>query len=284
MKKKVMYWFFLMCLVSAYGEDPVIGDSIGEYVETHITNYNNHQVIMNPLGWNDIEIYGFIDPSRASATMLQFHQKGKVGFPFGFIVGESPNAYCLLDTNGDGILDRKSVNLIPPFWGVHPKTITKVDDAFFETLNYLYISFQNEDGPKGMNSKMNDFMFAITNASQNLDTPNRDLYYALHSYLNYVQKYPDVGLESIKFLEFTFKERFGGTHAVIELFHVESLINIGRRKEAYSLLNDTNYKDFKPLIVYSYKLEEDPQVKEEKRKQLLELYSEHWMVKKILGI
>ena len=86
-------------------------------------------------------------------------------------------------------------------------------------------------------------------------------------------------------VENTYKERFNkGGHPLIDLWMIETLINVGAdKKDLEPLLNDVLnlYPDFIPFQVYSWQLEKDKKVKENKYKNLKNKYPKHWIVKQI---
>lgn len=72
-------------------------------------------------------------------------------------------------------------------------------------------------------------------------------------------------------VENTYKERFNKEHPLIYLWMIETLINVGAdKKDLVLLLNDVLnlYPDFIPFQVYSWQLEKDKKVKENKYKNL----------------
>jgi len=201
-------------------------------------------------------------------------------------LGTPPNAYFLIDTDGDRILDKKHFDLIIPFWAVKTSNMTDDDTGLISVLDNFYNSFQNNDGPNGPNSEIQKGMNLIRTAALDTETPNRDIYYLLHFYLSFNQVYPDVCLNSIKSLKQIMNERFGDGHALLDLFHFETLKNLRKIDEARTMLNELiiSNSDFVPFNAYSYDLEQNPDIKKVKKEELILEYGEHWMVKAMLGL
>jgi len=285
MKKLFLFiTLYINIIITIFSQELLIGSNLSDYVVKNIEKYDQVYVLGPAHAWNDIILRYSYDSNESAATLVSYQQIGQIGGFFGVLLGKSPNAYYLLDTDNDNILDKKSEYLIIPYWILIPKHISNDDKNIKEYFDALYISFQDKYGPNGINSQLNKARNMLLNAIKNEDTVNRDIYYMMDSYNGYCMAYPDVALSCIKSLKNVFYERFGYVHIVLHLYHIETLLNNGRRDEARLLLKEySKDSDFIPLKAYSYLLEIDEQKRREKRNDLIKNYSDHWMVKRIIN-
>mgnify|MGYP000976641242 CR=1 FL=1 len=90
------------------------------------------------------------------------------------------------------------------------------------------------------------------------------------------------GINNLKNL---YAERFNEKqiHPLIVLHIIETAINKGNKDEARQFTEKAvkDFPDFIPLHVYSWQLEQDQNLKEQKYSALKKNYPEHWIVKQI---
>ncbi len=284
--KKIYLIMFTFLTGLAFSQELTIGSNIDDYLRDNIKLYDHNQIIGDANGWNDILIRVSSDSNNEAATMMSYQQLGETGGVFAFLLGTPPDAYCLVDTDGDRILDKKNLNVILPYWAMKPSTISTDDPDIKQLMDYFYNSFQDNGGPNGPNSEIPKGIQLVKKAVIDPSIPNRDIYYLFHYYLSYNQMYPDVCLNSILFLKDVFQERFGYIHVVLDLYHFETLLNLGKNEEARNLLSGiiSNNQEFIPLKAYSFNMEKNPELQNKKKDDLLKNHSEHWMVKNMLGL
>ena len=152
-------------------------------------------------------------------------------------------------------------------------------------MEEFYKLFNGNENPY-TSKKLNKLIDKTMQASTDIKNENRDLIYGIFLYYGLQSiKNPFLDFANMNMVENTYKERFNkGGHPLIDLWMIETLINVGAdKKDLESLLNHilNLYPDFIPFQVYSWQLEKDKKVKESKYKNLKNKYPKHWIVKQI---
>ena len=194
---------------------------------------------------------------------------------------------CLYDMVGDGKIDIISPYPIVPAWVITDSEYNKKSSKnnIDKYLEEFYKLFNGNENPY-TSKKLNKLIDKTMQASANIKNENRDIIYGIFLYYGLQSiKNPFLDFANMNMVENTYKERFNkGVHPLIYLWMIETLINVGAdKKDLEPLLNDilNLYPDFIPFQVYSWQLEKDKKVKENKYKNLKNKYPKHWIVKQL---
>jgi len=181
--------------------------------------------------------------------------------------------------DGDGVLDIYSDLLFLPAWVLSKSSYTKISKN--NNLKQIFdIGFNgfNSDDPRTAIEIYVESCFSNISIS----TENRDIFLALVQYTSYTN-YPDLALVIISWVETQYLERFGVTHPFILLYKAESMINLGQHEQAMEIIKQLLLisPNFIPAKVYSWRLEKDLTIKQEKYEELKTMYPNHWIVRQI---
>jgi len=201
---------------------------------------------------------------------------------FGVLQYENDEASLLYDIDRDGILDLRWESLFLPFSVLTDSSYTKIsgNNNLLEFLDNGLEMYDDDAGPFAPDAN-NNFLLGF---SANMDTSieNRDLFYGMLQYYNFVPC-PELAFMIIYSVGIKYEERFGDSHPLIFLHIAESLINLGSFEYAAEFIDDilSTYPDFVPAKVYSWQLEGDAAIKQQKYIELKVNHPNHWIVKQI---
>ena len=266
--------------VSVYSQQLLfkVGDNIIDYLNQNPTQYLTQGTLLmdSPDGQVDFLKY----KANTIETDTKYLVQGSN--VFGVMQNDNISTYFLYDINGDGILDCEHDFLFLPFWVLSESGYTKtvVDNNLLEYLDNGYKMFNGKENPYSsgsMRKYLTDFA-----SNTGIANYNRDLFYAILEYYSFAQ-YPELALMILFEFETRYKERFGSSHPVIILHIIESMINNGYRENAADFIKEyeSKYFDFIPLKVYSWQLEKNPLIKQQKYEKLKQEHPEHWIVLQI---
>ncbi|AGT43563.1 hypothetical protein [Treponema pedis] len=192
-----------------------------------------------------------------------------------------------LDMNGDGTIQIISHSPVIPLWVLSISNHTKKSEKnnVDKILNSFYDIFNGNDNPYE-SGKLNKLIKENFELAVNIDTENRDLIYGICLYYGYnSQKNHYLNYANVQnvLLEYLYRFKLETAHPLIFLWALEENLGIKNKEYVIELLPtliDT-FPEFIPFKVYSWQLENDPKLKEQKYKELKKKYSKHWIVKQI---
>lgn len=193
----------------------------------------------------------------------------------------------IFDFDNDGILDLEVPFPILPIWIMTDSPDVKKDKInnvkkYFDELINLFNGTENPFEERTINKIIESIQQDIGDSN----VTNRDILYGLWLYYGIAQEYtPELDFKILDEIEKTYKTRFGltDTPALILLHKIETLINQQNFTEAKKLIKsgEKQYPDCVPIKVYSWQLEENQKIKENKYKDLKQNNPDHWIVKQI---
>ncbi len=271
--------FFILCpMVFGIGLMKM-GDNLPEYLKKNPVKY---QIQLNPISdWAEgkATAYSYSNNTDGNSPIIIFVNDDS---PIGVLQGKEPKAYYLLDLDGDGNLDTKTVNIILPYWVVSKNSSNKTDyDNITGIMEEMYQGFQSDDGP--MLAIMNT-MQTINSYKNDIKLENRDLVYLLYYYDTYNQLLPSQALLAITHLSDVLKSRFNKQHPLTYLYTLETYISLQEKEKARETLKILRNMDqkFIPAMVYEYQLEPDKEKAKVLLANLKKNHGNHWIVKRLL--
>ena len=285
MRKYFISIFFIFCVFGIYSQNYSfeVGDDIVAFTQKNPPGYfiSRVQLIKMPDGFQ--EMIGYKEVITKEDTKFLVSGNKLVGVTQ-YVNGKE---ICLYDMVGDGKIDIISPYPIVPAWVITDSEYNKKSSKnnIDKYLEEFYKLFNGNENPY-TSKKLNKLIDKTMQASANIKNENRDLIYGIFLYYGLQSiKNPFLDFANMNMVENTYKERFNkGVHPLIYLWMIETLINVGAdKKDLEPLLNDilNLYPDFIPFQVYSWQLEKDKKVKENKYKNLKNKYPKHWIVKQL---
>jgi hypothetical protein len=257
-----------------------IGDSVRAYLNQHPIKYSAK--IQGTVNWREAGMleYGMyikgVDDTHP-AILLWDKQ-----IPIGVLQGKPPSSYFLFDTDGDGVLDYRSNELILPTYIVlsNSPIVDPSRNELKKLLDAHYEAFQSDAGPYENKEFRNALASAFNPYAADNLKPNRDLFYLLSYYLGHAKE-PKLALAAISELQSRFTRRYKEGHPVILLFLLESSINANDEEAASRYCGELLklHPDFVPAVYYQCRLEKDPQKAAELANRLGMAHPDHWLVK-----
>jgi len=256
-----------------------IGDTLHVYLAKQPAVYS--------LG--DQKISDWLEGQKVS--FMAYDQAGKPGppyiltstneIPFGVLEGNSPEAYYLFDTNGDGALDFKTEKPFLPIYLVDWSSTNRdsKSNKLTSMLDILYDSYNSVDG-FSMNETTKTIWDGFLEAGNNYDYANRDLIYVLKYYFS--AETPEIALAAMTLLDKRYRERYKDSHPIIKLFCLESSSQNNKPEKAAEYCHEliTIAPGFLPARYYQYKYETDQAIAK-KYLSRLEGDSNHWLIKSL---
>ncbi len=203
----------------------------------------------------------------------------------GIFTAKEPNVF-MFDTEGNSILSNASEFFYFPLWTVKNKTkIVATDKTILTVLDKMYeLTMQANDGQLDEKTirKYQQFQTDTTLA-------NRHIALLFDTYQTIItetaakgEKAPaDICVPLMKTLAGECVSLYNNIPAIVCIYMGEALQSAGMTDEArkHFKMSLQFYPSSIPLLVYNYRLEQDPTKKKEQLAELKKKYSKHWMVK-----
>lgn len=197
----------------------------------------------------------------------------------------APNSF-LFDTEGNSILNSTSDFFILPLWIVKNKTqVSASDKNVISLLDKLYEKTMQANENELDEKTLKEYYSYQTNTT----LANRHIALLFDTYQNIItetaakgQKAPsEICIPLMKSLSGECLKLYNSIPAIICIYMGEALQSGGMLEEArkHFEMSLQFYPNSIPLLVYNYKLENDPKKKQEKLLNLKNKYPKHWMVK-----
>ena len=191
----------------------------------------------------------------------------------------------LFDVDGDGILESKTTSMLVPAWTFRKsknlnKSSTNNVKHYLDTLMKFFNGNENPYQTGTVRKTLDELQSLVANTK----TPNRDVLFALFTYYRFIQYSSEADSIALAEFEKLYKERFSlDCPEIIFLHKIETCINQGNITKALSLIKQGSalFPNCIPIQVYSWQLEENKTLKEQKYKSLKQKYPNHWIVKQI---
>ena len=275
----VSFAFILLVKVSVGQSLLKVGDNIYSYLRENPVKYNKPNNKMNNWAEGTIGFYSYTKGRESSTPYILHSCEGK--FLIGVLQGTKPNAYYLIDLDGDGVLDYKTATFVMPTWVIEANSPThSKENNLYPLIEVMYESFNSDLGPS--NPKMIGALTTIMTFYKDTTLANRDLICMLDFYIKNVNK-PEIAMYAISKLEVLYEERFSKTHPLLNLYKGETYMNLGENDLAlieFKKILETD-KNFVPALVYLFQLEKKTELSEKNLKQLKTNYPDHWIVKNL---
>ena len=203
----------------------------------------------------------------------------------GIFTTKAPNVF-MFDTEGNSILSNTSEFFYLPLWTVKSKTkIVTTDKTILSILDKMYEqTMQANDGQLDEKTirKYQQFQTDTTLA-------NRHIALLFDTYQTIItetaakgEKAPaDICVPLMKSLAGECVSLYNNIPAIVCIYMGEALQSAGMIDDArkHFKMSLQFYPNSIPLLVYNYRLEQDPTKKKEQLADLKKKYSKHWMVK-----
>ena len=203
----------------------------------------------------------------------------------GIFTTKAPNVF-MFDTEGNSILSNTSEFFYLPLWTVKSKTkIVTTDKTILSVLDKMYEqTMQANDGQLDEKTirKYQQFQTDTTLA-------NRHIALLFDTYQTIItetaakgEKAPaDICVPLMKSLAGECVSLYNNIPAIVCIYMGEALQSAGMTDDArkHFKMSLQFYPNSIPLLVYNYRLEQDPTKKKEQLADLKKKYSKHWMVK-----
>lgn len=221
------------------------------------------------------------NPTDCDFVFIALHDTTLIGI----FKTKEPNIF-MFDTEGNSILSNTSEFFYLPTWTVKNKTkIVATDKTILTVLEKIYEqTMQANDGQLDEKTirKYQQFQTDTTLA-------NRHIALLFDTYQTIItetaakgEKAPaDICVPLMKTLAGECVSLYNNIPAIVCIYMGEALQSAGMTDEArkHFKMSLQFYPTSIPLLVYNYRLEQDPKMKKEQSADLRKKYSKHWMVK-----
>lgn len=221
------------------------------------------------------------NPNDCDFVFVALHDTTLIGI----FTTKAPN-FFMFDTEGNSILTTRSEFFYLPEWTVKSKTkIIASDKTILTVLDQIYEqTMQANDGQLDEKTikKYQQFQTDPTLA-------NRHIALLFDTYQTVItetsakgEKAPaDICVPLMKTLADECVSLYNNIPAIVCIYMGEALQSAGMTDEAreHFKMSLQFYPNSIPLLVYNYRLEQDPAKKKEQLADLKKKYSKHWMVK-----
>ena len=223
------------------------------------------------------------NPNDCDFVFIALHDTTLIGI----FTTKAPNVF-MFDTEGNSILSDTSEFFYLPLWTVKNKTkIVATDRTILSVLDKMYEQImQANDGQLDQKTAKKYQQFRTDTA-----LANRHIALLFDTYQTIItvtsakgEKAPaDICVPLMKSLAGECVSLYNNIPAIICIYMGEALQSAGMTDEAqkHFKMSLQFYPNSIPLLVYNYRLEQDPTKKKEELAYLKKKYSEHWMVKNL---
>jgi len=198
---------------------------------------------------------------------------------------DNPSVF-MFDTEGNSILNSTSKLFLLPSWVVKKKTkVNPSDKTILLLLDKLYEKTLQANELELDEKTMKDYHRYQTDTA----LANRHIALMFDNYQNIItetaakeEKPPaDICISLLTSLGSECMSLYNQIPAIVCIYMGEALQSAGMTDEARNHFSTSLefYPNSIPLLVYNYKLEQNPTKKNEQLKELKKKYSKHWMVK-----
>jgi len=203
----------------------------------------------------------------------------------GAFTTKAPSIF-LFDTEGNSILSSTSKFFLLPLWTVKKNTkVISSDKAILSLLDKIYEKTLQANVFELEEKTMKEYQQYQTNTT----LANRHIALLFDNYQTIIteasakgEKAPaDICVPLMKSLAGECVSLYDNIPAIVCIYMGEALQSAGMTDEArkHFKMSLQFYPNSIPLLVYNYRLEQDPTKKKEELAELKKKYSKHWMVK-----
>jgi len=203
--------------------------------------------------------------------------------PIGVLTTKAPNAF-MFDTEGNSILNKASKFFTLPEWTVKTK-ISSTDKTVYNVLDKLYDETMQADNGQPDEKTIRKYQQFKTDTT----LANRQIALLFDTYQNIItetaakgEKPPaNICVPLMKTLAGECVSVYNSIPAIVCIYMGEALMSAGMTDEArkHFKMSLQFYPNSIPLLVYNYRLEQDPTIKQQELTNLKNKYPKHWMVK-----
>jgi hypothetical protein len=281
--KKILFLLIITATFSANAQNLRQGDNLKTEFNKIITHY--YFKAPSFTGWTEGQNMLLIgdkpNPNDCDFVFLALQDTTLIGA----FKTKAPNIF-LFDTEGNSILSNTSEFFYLPLWTVKNKTkIVSTDKTILNVLDKLYEqTMQANDGQLDEKTirKYQQYQTDTTLA-------NRHIALLFDTYQTIItetaakgEKVPaDICVPLIKSLVGECVSLYNNIPVIVCIYMGEALQSAGMTDKAreHFRMSLQLYPNSIPLLVYNYRLEQDPTKKKEQLTDLKKKYSKHWMVK-----
>ena len=198
---------------------------------------------------------------------------------------KAPNIF-MFDTEGNSILSNTSELFYLPLWTVKNKTkIIATDKTILDVLDQMYEQIMQANDGKLDEKTIKKYHQFQTDTTLS----NRHIALLFDNYQTIITETAakgenapaDICVPLMKSLASECVSLYNYIPVIVCIYMGEALESAGMAEEArkHFKMSLQFYPNSIPLMVYNYKLEQDPKKKNEQLTELKKKYSQHWMVK-----
>ena len=221
------------------------------------------------------------NPNDCDFVFIALHDTTLIGI----FTTKKPN-FFMFDTEGNSILSNTSELFYLPLWVVKNKTkIVSADKTILTVLNKMYEQLMQANDGQLDEKTIKKYQQFKTNAT----LANRHIALLFDTYQTIItetaakgEKPPsDICVPLMKSLAGECVSLYNNIPAIVCIYMGEALQSAGMTDEArkHFKMSLQFYPNSIPLLVYNYRLEQDPTKKKEELTELKRKYSKHWMIK-----
>lgn len=232
-------------------------------------------------GANMLLIGDKTNPNDCDFVFIALHDTTLIGI----FTTKSPNVF-MFDTEGNSILNSTSEYFLLPLWTVKKNTkVVTSDKAILSLLDKMYEKTLQANELELDEKTMKEYQQYQTNTS----LANRHIALLFDNYQTIItetaakgEKAPaDICVPLVKSLSGECLSLYNSIPAIVCIYMGEALQSAGMIDKAreHFKMSLQFYPKSIPLLVYNYRLEQDPTKKKEQLAELKKKYSKHWIVK-----
>lgn len=221
------------------------------------------------------------NPNDCDFVFIALHDTTLIGV----FTTKAPNVF-MFDTEGNSILNNTSEFFTLPEWTVKTKAkISSTDKTIYNVLDKLYDETMQADDGQPDEKTIREYQQFKTDTT----LANRHIALLFDTYQNIItetaakgEKPPaNICVPLMKTLAGECVSVYNSIPAIVCIYMGEALMSAGMTDEArkHFKMSLQFYPNSIPLLVYNYRFEQDPTIKQEELKNLKKKYPKHWMVK-----
>lgn len=235
------------------------GDDLAVFYRSHEKAYTAARVLTPVDGYPGYETAVLATDaafSKPPFVLVLRRQTGAVVVPFGTVEGTAGQAFLVLDTDGDGKVDLRTVHNLVPGWLVLKIPGRRGDGRAFRALSdRIYRQYDQNGGP--VPAQLTLLVQSLKASAVNEADPDRDLDAALATALDHAVVEPALAAGTLGALSAALKTR-GGDHPLPALYRGEALVALGRLDEAQAVFDHLLALDPHSTIGVYKKAQSDP--------------------------
>lgn len=244
---------------------------------------------VSEFGWQDVEVFiGYPRPGmRDVPQLLMVQAAGAAPVAFGFRQHRDGREEFILDSIGDGLLDRIYTEPLIPFWVLYQAggNPSPRDGMFLLLLDAYLEGLENPRAPQGLGRAVDEVLDMRRLAGRDPSINNRDLYFHLNFPEAYGEQFPEDAYYAWMYMGSLIRQRYGRQHPLPAIMAMRSAWELGRETETREWLGFLQQirRGTVAAQIYDVLTERDPVARERKRQWVINNNPGHWWVEQKLS-